>query len=387
MDELLRKRFGVAKLFAKAFAGELDGDEKRQLEKWLHESPRHEEEWNALREEMAAGKRTLNLQRDGARLVEKRWRNFEKQMRKGRRLRISVWVRYAAAALVPLVVATYLMEGQPQAPKRVAEVPILPGTYKACLILDDGRQVALDSAVRMQVREMPGVDVKAEDNMLVYTDEDTIMKTQVKYNTLEIPRGGEYALQLADGSRVWLNAETSLRYPVTFSGGERCVELEGEGYFEVVRDSVRPFVVRVNGLDVRVLGTSFNVSAYAGEVVTTLVEGRVLVKSPTDSVVLVPDKQAVWDGGRMKVAEVDARDYTLWREGVFFFEDRPLEEILDALARWYDVEVFWQNAGLKNMRFSVEIKRYEHIGTILRRIAETNRVRFNINDRTVNVYE
>ena len=111
------------------------------------------------------------------------------------------------------------------------------------------------------------------------------------------------------------------------------------------------------------------------------------MRSQADSVVLVPDRQGVWDGKRMTVKRVDARNYALWREGVFFFEDMPLEDILDALARWYDVHVFYQNAELKMMRFSVEIKRYEHIDTILRRIAETNRVRFNVNNRTVNVYK
>ena len=386
MEELLKKRFDVARLFAKALAGELDESEAQELEAWLRESPRHAEEWNALRREIVAGGAGFDLQREGKRMVEKRWRKVERQTR-GRQ-RILVWVRYAAAALVPLGLAFWFLIGrQPEAPRQVAVAPILPGTYKARLILDDGRQVALDSATHVRMRELPGVEVKAENNVLVYTNGDTIVEKQVKYNTLEIPRGGEYALQLADGTRVWLNAGTSLRYPVVFSGQERRVELRGEGYFEVAKDSASPFVVSVNGVDVRVLGTSFNVSAYSDEVVTTLVEGKVLMRSQADSVVLVPDRQGVWDGKRMTVKRVDARNYALWREGVFFFEDMPLEDILDALARWYDVHVFYQNAELKMMRFSVEIKRYEHIDTILRRIAETNRVRFNVNNKTVNVYK
>lgn len=386
MEELLKKRFDVARLFAKALAGELDESKAQELEAWLRESPRHAEEWNALRREIVAGGAVFDLQREGKRMVEKRWRKFERQTR-GRQ-RILVWVRYAAAALVPLGLAFWFLIGrQPEAPRQVAVAPILPGTYKARLILDDGRQVALDSATHVRMRELPGVEVKAENNVLVYTNGDTIVEKQVKYNTLEIPRGGEYALQLADDTRVWLNAGTSLRYPVAFSGQERRVELRGEGYFEVAKDSASPFVVSVNGVDVRVLGTSFNVSAYSDEVVTTLVEGKVLMRSQADSVVLVPDRQGVWDGKRMTVKRVDARNYALWREGVFFFEDMPLEDILDALARWYDVHVFYQNAELKMMRFSVEIKRYEHIDTILRRIAETNRVRFNVNNRTVNVYK
>lgn len=387
MNELLEKRFDVAKLFAKALAGELDEQEERQLESWLRESPRHVEEWNALRQEMATDKRALRWQQEGTRMTEKRWQKFKEQTQ-GRRRRIPAGMRYAAALLVPLLLAAYfLIDREPQKSQPLAEVPILPGTYKARLILDDGREVALDSAVRVQVKEMPGVDVKAEDNVLVYTDADTVVEEQVRYNTLEIPRGGEYALQLADGTRVWLNAETSLKYPVTFLGRERRVELNGEGYFEVAKDSAHPFIVSVDGVDVKVLGTSFNISAYEGRVVTTLVEGKVAMSSPEDSVLLVPDRQAVWDGDRITVAKVEARNYALWREGVFFFEDRPLEEILDALARWYNVHVFWQNPRLQSMRFSVEIKRYEHIDTILRRIAETNRVKFGVNGRMVSVYE
>ena len=391
MNDLLKKRFDVAKLFAKALADDLDEEERRRLNEWVEESPRHVEEWEALRREMTTDKRTLGLQREGARLVDAYWRQFRRRaMGGGNRRLVPVWLRYAVAVIVPLLAVSsyfFLAERQPQRPAKVAVAPILPGTYKARLILDDGRQVALDSAVRVQVREVPGMDVKAEDNVLVYTPGDTMTQEEMKYNTLEIPRGGEYALRLADGTQVWLNAETSLKYPVAFLGRERRVELNGEGYFVVAKDNAHPFIVSVNGVDVKVLGTSFNISAYDGRVVTTLAEGKVAMRSATDSVTLVPDRQATWDGERMTVTKVDARNYGLWREGVFFFEDMPLENILDALARWYNVHVFYQNPALKSMRFSVEIKRYEHIDTILRRIAETKRVKFSVNDRTVSVYE
>ena len=186
---------------------------------------------------------------------------------------------------------------------------------------------------------------------------------------------------------MWLNAETRLRYPVAFAGTERRVELTGEAYFEVSKDATRPFIVRANGVDVRVLGTSFNVAAYGAEVVTTLVEGRVAVEAGSERVTLEPDRQAVWDGERMEVRQVDASNYGLWRKGIFYFEDRRLEEILDALARWYGVEVFYVNPETKDMRFTVEIKRYENIDAILRRIAQTERVHFGVSGRTVTVQE
>lgn len=388
MDEKLKTRLDIARLFAKKLADGLDEEETRRLEQWLAESPRHAAEWERLRQEVAPGGRSVELQREGARLVERRWREFRQRVMGGRQ---RLWVRvmrYAAIVLVPLAAAAYLWTMfHPAEPATEAETPIVPGTFRAQLTLDDGRTVALDSTAFRSIGQLPEATVKVADRVLTYTRSDHAAPAEVKYNTLEIPRGGEYALQLADGSRVWLNAETRLRYPVAFAGTERRVELTGEAYFEVSKDATRPFIVRANGVDVRVLGTSFNVAAYGAEVVTTLVEGRVAVEAGSERVTLEPDRQAVWDGERMEVRQVDASNYGLWRKGIFYFEDRRLEEILDALARWYGVEVFYVNPETKDMRFTVEIKRYENIDAILRRIAQTERVHFGVSGRTVTVQE
>ena len=389
MDELLRKRFNVACLFAKKLAGELTEEESRKLEEWLQESPRHRKEFEKLQEELSNDKTTLKLQQEGVRMVENRWQQFKLQLIRRRRYRVLSRMRYAAIFLLPVLTALYfLVFWQPKETLQEPVNPISPGTQKVCLVLDDGRQVVLDSSVQINVQTAPGIQVEIDNNILVYTSENSKPLPSEKYNTLIIPRGGEYALQLSDGSRVWLNAETTLKYPVTFAGAERKVELKGEAYFEVAKDSRHPFIVSVDGIDVQVLGTSFNVSAYEGEkVITTLVEGKVLVKSEKEKITLTPDRQATWDGNSLVVEKVNARNYALWREGVFFFEDMPLEDILDALARWYDVHIFFQNPELKDMHFSMEIRRYENIGAILRRMAQTNRVKFDIKNRTINVYE
>ena len=388
MDEKLKTRLDIARLFAKKLADGLDEEEARRLEQWLAESPRHAAEWERLRQEVAPGGRSVELQREGARLVERRWREFRQRVMGGRQRLWIQAIRYAAIVLVPLAAAAYLWTMfHPAEPATEAETPIVPGTFRAQLTLDDGRTVALDSTAFRSIGQLPEATVKVADRVLTYTRSDHAAPAEVKYNTLEIPRGGEYALQLADGSRVWLNAETRLRYPVAFAGTERRVELTGEAYFEVSKDATRPFIVRANGVDVRVLGTSFNVAAYGAEVVTTLVEGRVAVEAGSERVMLEPDRQAVWDGERMEVRQVDASNYGLWRKGIFYFEDRRLEEILDALARWYGVEVFYVNPETKDMRFTVEIKRYENIDAILRRIAQTERVHFGVSGRTVTVQE
>ena len=178
-----------------------------------------------------------------------------------------------------------------------------------------------------------------------------------------------------------------MRYPVALTGKERKVEMEGEVYFEVAKNKEKPFIVTVNGVDIRVLGTSFNVSAYQEDVVTTLVEGKVQLKKGNEQVILSPNQQAIWSDDEFRVKQVDARNFVLWKERVFYFEDVDLETILDDMARWYNVNIFYMNPALKEMKFSVEIRRYGDINEILRRIEQTKRVKFEIKDRTINVYE
>ncbi len=263
------------------------------------------------------------------------------------------------------------------------------GSMKAQLVLANGKKVDLRPEISLQLEEEGGTRILTSDNRVKYSGKDSLagQSTEVKYNTLIVPRGGEFSLELADGTRVWLNAESRLRYPVVFTGKERKVEMEGEVYFEVAKNKEKPFIVTVNGVDIRVLGTSFNVSAYQEEVVTTLVEGKVQLKKGNEQVILSPNQQAIWSDDEFRVKQVDARNFVLWKEGVFYFEDVDLETILDDMARWYNVNVFYMNPALKEMKFSVEIRRYGDINEILRRIEQTKRVKFEIKDRTINVYE
>lgn len=386
MDHLLKERFEISRLLAKLLAGNINEEERQRLQAWLDDSPLHAEELNTLREELMTTRHTLEMQRKGADMVNQRWRAFEKQL-PGKRFRVlKAWGRYAAILFWPVALALYFWLGQEKVgPVSMVDNSISAGYFKAHLILDDGKQVTLDSTTQLSLQD--GADIEAKNKVLTYKNNDSLQSLREKYNTLVIPRGGEYALELADGTRIWLNSETTLKFPVTFSGRERRVEMTGEGYFEVAKDKEHPFIVQVNGVDVKVLGTSFNISAYDEEVVTTLVEGQVQVKTISDSLELNPNQQAAWDGKHLIVKDVDARNYTLWREGIFFFDNARLEDILDALGRWYNVHVFFQNSELKDMCFSVEIKRYEHIETILRRIAQTDKVKFDIKDKTVNVSE
>ena len=301
------------------------------------------------------------------------------------------WSKYAAVVLLFVSIGIFWLvnEEKQQEMEDITVAKIEHGSMKAQLVLANGKKVDLRPETNLQLEEVGGTRILTSDNRVKYSGKDSLagQPAEVKYNTLIVPRGGEFSLELADGTRVWLNAESRLRYPVVFMGEERKVEMEGEVYFEVAKNREKPFIVTVNGVDIRVFGTSFNVSAYQEEVVTTLVEGKVQLKRGDEQVVLSPNQQAIWSDDKFKVKQVDARNYVLWKEGIFYFEDVDLERILDDMARWYNVNIFYMNPTLKKMKFSVEIKRYEDINEILRRIEQTKRVKFEIKDRTINVYE
>lgn len=388
--DLLRQRIRIARLIAEELTETIGEEAREELARWLTRDERHQDEYEQIKRMLEYGEQVWVEQEKGRLLTDTRWKSIKQRVRKKRYIMGS---RYAAVFLLPLMIGLFWFVNrdavQDKESKTIAE--IIPGVGKAQLKLANGQIVNLDDSVQFKIEEIEGTEISTSERMIRYKEKDTLRTaiTEEKYNTLIIPRGGEYALELADGTRVWLNAESTLKYPVKFVGGERKVEMTGEGYFEVAKNKEKPFIVMVNGVDVRVLGTSFNVSAYNENVITTLVEGKVQLKRGVDSVILLPDQQGVWvkEKQGFEVKQVDARNFSLWREGIFYFEDVDLETILDEMARWYNVHIFYRNPSLKMMKFSVEIKRYEDIGEILRRIEQTKRVKFDIKDRTINVYE
>lgn len=385
--DILKQRMMIARLIAKELAETIDEGEREVLSRWLAEDGRHREEYDRLKMSLRAGNPVRADQERGRELTDARWNGVRRWMR---RKRYITWGRYAAAIVLPLAIGAFWLMNR-ESPRRQVPVEvaaITPGVVKARLELADGRKVELDHGTHLRIKEIGGTEIETSEKMIKYTGKDSVTAGE-RFNTLIVPRGGEYALELADGSRVWLNSESTLKYPVNFTGNIRKVEMTGEGYFEVAKNAEKPFVVTVDGVDVRVLGTSFNISAYREEVVTTLVEGKVQLKRGADSVVLFPDQQGVWtrEKENFEIKRVDARNYTLWKDGVFFFENVDLETILEDMARWYNVNIFYVNPALKSMRFSVEIKRYENIDGILRRIEQTKRVKFDVKDRTISVYE
>ena len=387
--DLLKKRLDIARLIAEELIGTIDEKDRVVLARWLDEDERHRGEYANILESLKAGNEAWKDQERGRQLMESRWGAVKSHtvQKTGRWI---TWSKYVAVIVLFVSIGIFwLVNEEKQEVENGTVAQIEHGSMKAQLVLANGKKVDLRPETSLQLEEVGGTRILTSDNRIKYSGKDSLagQSAEVKYNTLIVPRGGEFSLELADGTRVWLNAESRLRYPVAFTGKERKVEMEGEVYFEVAKNKEKPFIVTVNGVDIRVLGTSFNVSAYQEDVVTTLVEGKVQLKKGNEQVILSPNQQAIWSDDEFRVKQVDARNYVLWKEGIFYFEDVDLETILDDMARWYNVNVFYMNPALKEMKFSVEIRRYGDINEILRRIGQTKRVKFEIKDRTINVYE
>ena len=281
------------------------------------------------------------------------------------------WMRYAALFVLPLLVGgiVYFSWDTTWETGPVVTSPrIVPGVSMAELVLPNGTKVWLDREANRALEE----GVKNSGDTLNYTEvvASGIQDSCEIYHTLRVPRGGEYTLVLADGTTVYLNAESELRFPKQFKGKSRKVYLDGEGYFDVRRNEKQPFIVEVKQVEVRVLGTSFGIRAYAKEenVLTTLVEGRVNVEAGGKQVELSPGQQADFSRGndRLTVTKVDVEQYVSWKDGRLVFDNKPLEFILEELGRWYSFDVFYTNKELKGIPYSLNIKKHENIAHVLK---------------------
>ena len=266
----------------------------------------------------------------------------------------------------------------------------MPGSNKAVLILADGSEHDLSSGDN-SIIAADGTEIKNTGNKLEYISTNS-QPTEMKYNTLKIPRGGEYFLILADSTKVWLNSETTLRFPVQFAADVRNVELNGEAYFEVSKNERVPFIVTSGNQQVKVLGTQFNLSSYADNqsVYTTLVEGKVevsLTTNPESKLVLKPNEQSCFSKEEANILKrtVDVAQYIAWKDGRFVFQDQMLEDIMKTLSKWYDVQVVFSNEDDKKLRFTGNLERYADFSNILGKIERTNEVEFEITNKLITI--
>lgn len=307
-----------------------------------------------------------------------------------RKLRLRNWL-IAACLLLAAGSGIFWWMQQPATKPPIAELSakpgptdIGPGDNRAVLVLADGSTVLLDDAAKGELsRQANAVINKTEDGQLVYQNQTSSDPAPLIYNTITTPRAGQYRLTLTDGTKVWLNAATSLQFPASFSGKERRVKLSGEAYFEVAKNSQQPFIVETPRQTIEVLGTHFNVNAYEEETATktTLLEGRVKVATGSSSAVLQPGQQAASETDAIQVNVADTEEAVAWKNGYFKFNKADIQTIMRQLERWYDVEVEYRGAVPTDL-FVGKINRSENISGVLR-VLELSEVQFKIENRKI----
>ncbi len=313
--------------------------------------------------------------------------------RKGKVRPLGRWLKVAAAVTLIASLGGWLLSGRQtakQLPRQVAKVKdVPPGGNKAYLTLADGSRIAVNDASQGQLATQGKIKVsKSATGELIY-EADTMASADatLSYNTLTTPRGGQFRLLLPDGSRVWLNAESSLRFPTSFASSERLVELTGEGYFEVASNTKQPFVVATASQRVTVLGTHFNVQAYADQAhtSTTLLEGSVQVSGKAGRSLLAPGEQCRLNGqtGGMQKLQVDTEEVVAWKNGYFIFNETYLADVLRQLGRWYNVDA--EFAHVPAIRYNGTIPRNVPLSKAIEMLEITGNLRFETDGKTIRI--
>lgn len=376
------KKKDIKNILEKYSSGEFTTDQENMVRLWVFQL--HEDDETGLSE--------LNINEAS----QKIWSRLETITPKPESI-VRLWSRIAVAVSVALAiyVGGYFYYNH-QHLKRQQNVDfasdVAPGRNSATLTLANGRKIVLSETLNGKVAEQAGVNIsKTSNDQVVYQAQpksgaDVGSKS---VNILSTSKGEQYQLVLPDGTKVWLNAASSLKFPATFTHkNRRRVELSGEAYFEVAKDKNHPFIVESSGQEVEVLGTHFNISSYKEDknTKTTLLEGSVKVK-PTigDEIVLNPNQQAEVDGDRIQVKEVKATYAIAWKNGYFMFNNENLETVMTRIARWYNVQIiFADNAAREGIYFGT-ISRYEDISNVLKMLSKTELVRFKIEGNTVKI--
>jgi len=375
----------IASLLRKFRTRTIQEDEVGELRDWLSGEKNRE-----LRDRLTSGERELEVIRELERYDrEAAFQRFTGRVHSGRRRGNWYRVRWVAAVALPIVLGV-LVYWRVEFPARrtlpVAEVvSMTPGQKRAVLTFDDGTRMTLGDIMDEEIVLNEGACLRIDTTGLRYDSRQA--GESVRMNELFVPRRGEYNLTLSDGTRVFLNSDSRLVYPVAFGAGRREVLLQGEAYFDVAKDEERPFVVKTGDLSVRVLGTAFNVKSYPGDsrVEATLVRGSVQIQEGGQEMLLAAGEQARLDRstGKMNKVRVNTTLYTSWKDGLFVFERERLEDILTTLSRWYDVNVSYQRSSVKDELFTGDLKKYDGIEEHLKMLEMTTNVQFEVRGKMI----
>ncbi|AWO01099.1 iron dicitrate transport regulator FecR [Chitinophaga alhagiae] len=368
-------RAQLNELADKWMKGTITPSEKELLDKWYDLDTEEPVTWAAgdASEEQLAARLLSNIN------TQKKPSYFSKRWQ----------IPAAAVLLILLGVGTYLyvLRSDPREQVAVAGKEIRPGKDQAILTLGNGEKIILADAANGEVANRSGVKItKTTNGQLVYdATGSTNESLPLEYNSIEAPAGGQWQVRLPDGSVIFLNASSSITYPTRFVGNERKIQMTGEAYFEIAHNKEMPFRVESRGQTVEVLGTHFNVMAYADEriVQTTLLEGSVRIVTALGSKMLEPGEQAQLSGNKLKVSsDVDLEGVVAWKNGYFKFNE-GLESIMAKIARWYDVDVEYRDKPAIGLTFSGKISRSRDISGILKMLEYTGDVHFKLEGRKV----
>lgn len=367
---------GLSLLLKKYEEGQCTPEEEALIESWYNQRAK-KNNMNPIQEDLSEAKELI-------------WKGIQHNVRPSKRISRS-FTRYAAAAAIFIIagIATYFYVDQKEIMvpnQRNFVTDIAPGGNKAYLLLSDGKRISLTGAENGTLAVHSGVTVtKTADGQLVYTISGGNEQDDGTYNAIETPNGGQYQVRLPDGTSVWLNAASVLKYPVSFANNkERKVELQGEAYFEVAKDPKKPFFVSSRGQQVEVLGTHFNINSYANEAVmkTTLLEGAVKISEGKQMKILKPGEQAIVANHNLRVKTANLDEVMAWKNGNFNFQDTELENVMRQISRWYDVEVEYQGIA-SSERLNGAISRSKNISQVLKMLTSTGVVHFKVEGRRV----
>ena len=385
----MKNPFEFAKELLRYNRGELSEVEKERVEEILSKVKGLDE----LAGELKDKKRIENeLSVVGSFNVEKALVRLKKRQHGRKRLFLS-WVAAASVVVIAGISVFLLLDRETDVVNLPVVEKIEPGKATVTLEMASGLKYRLDTLSSVVCNNRANVAFDNNGGVLKVKEHDSTgqLRQEVGRNVINVPYGGTYTVELCDGTKVYLNSGTKLEFPSRFDGNVRSVSLKGEAYFEVARNERKPFVVEVDEMKVKVLGTTFNVKSYVDEpgIYTTLVQGSVaILRDGQPEKKIKPGEQAYYNKsvGTLSVSPVDVDEFTAWKDGLFCFKDIALEEILRIVSRWYDLEIFYMNQEAKSVVYSGKMPMYSSVEDVLRKFEISGDVRFELKGRTLTVF-
>ncbi|OQP54335.1 hypothetical protein A4H97_22900 [Niastella yeongjuensis] len=392
----------ISELLFKQLRNELTPEEAVELESWLKQSPANQQLYDeinnipALMEQVRVyGLAEQEVNDSWAKLHARYLMEYPAYKRREFRMRVIMYTAAAAVVLCASLLMYWWLKPAKPSPHtpvvaKAVQHDVTPTTTHAYLTLDDGTSIRLDSLKAGLLATQGNVQVtKQESGLLSYTARTGAPGDRsMTYNRISVPKGSDVVyLQLSDGSNVWLNAESSIKYPVAFNNEERKVEITGEAYFEVAKSHGKRFVVSKGNMSVTVLGTKFNVNTYENEndIKVTLMEGSVKVQQEQVAQIIKPGQQAVVKGPSINIeSDVDMHQVLAWKDGKFLFNNTNIQQIMRQLERWYDLSpTQFENEAVKKWEFNGEISRYSNASKVLELLEKTGSVKFIVEGKKI----